>query len=210
MWKITFNTLLAVTLLVAFGCRPPEEETQYNIAKFVSPLEASACMQEPDDGIDDGQEAEECGMQQGCQAVLDDGNKYLGCVPIPSDEPTVGTADDPANDPADDPANDPVGDDDDYTPPVEGDDGYTPPADDDDDDDYTPPSEEDKRDNACSDPEKYNFKVLVCHDTSNPNKGTKHHTICIANQAWENAHSQNSHHEGRDYLGACSQEDLDL
>ena len=202
MWKLTFNLLLATTLIIAFGCRPPEDETQYNIATFVSPLEGSSCSMEPSDEVDDSIEIENCGMQNGCQAVLDDSNKYLGCMPIPV-PPVI------------DPVPPVAGDDDDYTPPPAGDDDddYTPPPAGDDDDDYTPPSEdeddEDERRNACSNPEKQNHKVLVCHDTSNPNKGTKHHTICIAKQASENAHKQSSHHEGRDYLGACTQQDLD-
>ena len=89
-------------------------------------------------------------------------------------------------------------------------------SDDDSDDDQDEEDNEDNEDNeddeddevvhACSDPSKPNHKVLVCH-SNNGNKG--YVTICIAKNAWENAHQQSKHHKGKDYLGACEEDDLD-
>lgn len=190
-----------------FGCRPPEEETQYNVTSFQDPLIGNACELLPEEGLETGEQIERCQAQDGCQAVLDNSDKYLGCMPIPKDDggdDPVPPAGDDDDDNKDEPPMPPAGDDDDYTPGADDDD-------DDDDNDYPPPPKAGDDDKKQSDvPEDYRcgdkgHKVLVCHQ----NCGSKGHvTICIAEKAWINAHVQNKHHNGEDHLGPCGEKDL--
>jgi len=182
-----FYLLLAMSVFFVFGCRPPEDETQYNIAQFESPMVGNECSLEPSESSQDlGKE--NCEAQNGCQAVLDNGNNYLGCMPIPQDE-------EPA------PGNDPVGDDDDYTPPKEdGDKKYSPEEKDED--------EKNPNDYACEEGGK---KVLICHKAGSHDAHKqcgKPKTLCISINGWENGHQKNSHHEGVDHLGPCDEGDM--
>ena len=214
IWK--FNILLLLTVFVVFGCRPPEEETQYNIATFQDPLIGNSCSLEPEDAPEDMTLDQACEMQNGCQAVVDNSDNYLGCMPIPQEDDELPPVDEEQPPVVD-------GDDDDYTPPAEGDDDYTPPAEGDDDDytppaegddkDYTPPAEgdddKDPNDYACG---KNGKKVLVCHKAGSHDshkKCGKPKTLCISINGWENGHSKSKHHEGVDHLGACTEEDLE-
>tara|TARA_Y100000590_G_scaffold160580_1_gene184116 strand:- start:191 stop:790 length:600 start_codon:yes stop_codon:yes gene_type:complete len=186
------SLLIFALLFTLFGCEVNENEA--NVIKsnssvaseiYTDPLLGSLCSFPPLPDYSDLELGIICEEQIGCQKVLNEENKYLGCVPNPDPilEDDIVTSD-PISEPESNP-------------------DLISPEDDNSTDGYKKrrrgrPTEGEC---ACSNPDNdENHKVLICHYNPAEDKNV---TLCIAKDAWLNGHQESNHHAGEDYLGTC-------
>lgn len=187
--------LLSLFIALGFGCKPEQQETEFN--KVNNPRQISLADEQP--LCTQIQDEQECVQAQDCQPVKsEDGSDFISCVQTPIQVPPQ-NIDDLVDDEQPNDEQPQPNDEEPTTPetPVEQPEDPT----------VSPPTQEAHE--ACSKGKGNGNKVAICHIPSgNP---AALHTICVSKQGWLNGHKdRHGSEESRDYLGACTQRDLDV
>ena len=227
--------LLSLIMALGFGCKPEQQETQFNEVNI--PRQISLADEQPLCSQIQGEQ--ECVQAQDCQPVnSEDGSDFISCVQTPIQVPPQ-NIDDLVDDeqPNDEQPNDEQPNDEqpnDEQPNDEQPNDEQPndeqPNDEQPNDEQPQPNDEEpttpevpveqpedpivsnptqEAHEACSKGKGNGNKVAICHIPSgNP---AALHTICVSKQGWLNGHKdRHGSEESRDYLGACTQRDLDV